>query len=242
MSEPNYTLFAVSNRLPSEDYYCWQQWDETTKNMNRLVVEAVETPYVGLCDKAKFLFRCIKREYIKTKFVIVSDVWDLVFCTGAEEIISEFLKMDCDVAFSSEKNCFPDELKADFDKIAAPTEFKYLNSGIIVGYTDKIFEMLEAMKIEEVPTDYFDGQRNVHFVDQLEYMRAFIAQPVKIKLDYNQKLSRTLHNATLDELDFSKDRIRNISTDSYPCTIHFNGNGKSENNLRSTILKHLKLL
>lgn len=242
MSEPNYTLFCVSNRIPTEDYYCYDAFMKSTEGMNSLMVAGIGTFYVGLCDKAKFLYRAIQFGHIKTKYVIVADVWDLVFCCQPEEIILRFLEQDCDVWFSSEKNCFPSDYKDEYDKLEATTAYKYLNSGMIVAYTYKMLELLEAMKIEEVPTDYFDGEKNVHFVDQTEYGKAFLMQPVKMKLDYEQKLSRTLHNATLDELDFSETRIRNIDTGSYPCTIHFNGNGKSENGLRPAILKHLNLL
>ena len=244
MSEPNYTLFCVSNRVPAEDYYCYDAFMKSTEGMNKLMVAGIGTHYVGLCDKAKFLYRAIKYGHISTKYVIVSDVWDLVFCCQPEEIILRFLEQDCDVWVSAEKNCFPADYKDEYDKLPSPTEFKYLNSGMIVAYTDKMLELLEEMKIEEIPTDYHDAEKgcNVHFVDQTEYGKAFLRQPVKMKLDYEQKLSRTLHNATLDELDFSEERIRNISTNSSPCTIHFNGNGKSENNLRATILEHLNLL
>lgn len=242
MSEPNYTLFCVSNRKPTEDYYCYDAFMKSTEGMNSLMVSGVGTAYIGLNDKAKFLYRVLQFGHIKTKYVIVSDVWDLVFCCQPEEIILRFLEQDCDVWFSSEKNCFPDFYKDEYDKLEAPTAYKYLNSGMIVAYADKMLELLEAMKIEEVPTDYFDGEKNVHFVDQTEYGKAFLKQPVRMKLDYEQKLSRTLHNATLDELDFSEARIKNVDTGSYPCTIHFNGNGKSENGLRAAILKHLNLL
>jgi len=244
MNEPNYTLFCVSNRIPTEDYYCYDAFMKSVEGFNSFMVAGIGTHYVGLADKAKFLYRAIKYGHIKTKYVIVADVWDLVFCCPAEEIILRFLEQDCDVWISAEKNCFPDDYKDEYDKLEAPTAYKYLNSGMIVAYTDKMLELLEAMKIEEVPTDYFDAEKgcNVHFVDQTEYGKAFLLQPVKMKLDYEQKLSRTLHNATLDELDFSESRIRNVDTGSYPCTIHFNGNGKTENNLRPTILKHLNLL
>lgn len=242
MSDLNYTIFGVSNKFPKEDYYCFDAFIKSTEGMNKLLVSGIGTEYIGLCDKAKFLYRAIKYDLIKTKYVIVTDVWDLVFCCQPEEIILRFLEQDCDVWFSSEKNCFPDFYKDEYDKLPAPTEYKYLNSGMIVAHTDKMLELLEAMKIEEIPTDYFDGERNVHFVDQTEYGKAFLLQPVKMKLDYEQKLSRTLHNATLYELDFSEERIRNVDTGSYPCTMHMNGNGKSTNNLRTTILKHLNLL
>lgn len=149
--------------------------------------------------------------------------------------------MDCDLVISAEKNCFPNDLKEEYDKLPHTSNFKYLNSGMIVGYTQKLLETLEAMEVENIPDDYFDGEKNVHFNDQFEYQKIFLKQPVHIKLDYQQVFSRTLHDAKLEELDFSEPRIRDIETGSYPCTMHMNGNGKSENGIREAILKHLGL-
>jgi len=140
MSESNYTIFSVSNRFPTEPYYCLAK---STEGTNRLIVSAVGSHYTGLCDKAKFLYRAIKNDLIKTKYLIVCDCWDLVFCAPPEEIILKFLGMSCDIVFSAERNCFPDDLKKDYDELNAHTTFNYLNSGMIVGRTEAILQMLE---------------------------------------------------------------------------------------------------
>lgn len=241
MSEPNYTIFTVCNRFPTEPYYCLEAWGKSVEGTNYLMVSSVGSPYQGLCDKPKFIYRAIKQGAIKTKFIIFCDCWDLVLTTTPEEIIEKFLEFECDLVVSAEKNCFPADLKDQYDALPPTSSFKYLNSGLIVGYTDKLLETLEAMKVEEIPNDYWDNDHMVHFNDQFEYQKIFLQQPVNIKLDYQQILSRTLHEAKLDELDFSEPRIRNIETNSYPCTMHMNGNGKSENGIREAILNHLKL-
>lgn len=242
MNEPNYTIVSICNRQPTEPYYCLNQWWETVKEYKPLVISSIGSNYQGLCDKPKFVYRAIKQGIIKTDFIIFCDSWDLVFATTPEEIIKKFLEFECDLVISAEKNCFPDDLKDEYDALPHTSSFKYLNSGVIVGYTDKLLQALEAMEVESIPDDYFDGEKNIHFNDQFEYQKAFLKQPVHIKLDYQQVLSRTLHEAKLDELDFSEPRIRNIETNSYPCTLHMNGNGKSENGIREAILKHLNLL
>lgn len=241
MSEPNYTIFAVCNRLPIEPYYCYGEWERSTEGMNKLVVSYVGTHYTGLCDKAKFLYRAIKFDHIKTEYVIVCDCWDLVFCATPEEIISKFLEFDCDLVISGERNCFPADLKDEYDKLPATSSFKYLNSGMIVGRTDKMLELLEAMKVEEIPNDYWDGEKNIHFNDQFEYQKIFLQQPVNIKLDYDCVLSIPLHQVSIDDLDFSGDRIVVKETNSKPCTLHMNGSSKTDG-LREPILKHLNLL
>lgn len=242
MSEFNYTIVTICNRFPTQDYYCLQEFQKSVNGFNTMVIQHWGSPYIGLCDKAKFVYRAIKQEQVKTEFIIFCDCWDLVFTTTPEEIIEKFKEFNCDLVISAEKNCFPNDLKDEYDALPYTSSFRYLNSGMIVGYTQKLLETLEAMEVESIPDDYFDGERNIHFNDQLEYQKIFLKQPVHIKLDYQQILSRTLHEAKLNELDFSEPRIRNIETNSYPCTMHMNGNGKSENGIREAILKHLNLL
>ncbi len=239
--DKSYTIFTVCNRHPTEPYYCLGAWIKSTEGTNRLFISAIDTHYQGLCDKPKFVYRAIKRELIKTKYIIFCDCWDLVFCTTPEEIILKFLEMDCDLVISAERNCFPNDLKDEYDKLPATSSFKYLNSGMIVGYTDKLLELLESMKVEEIPDDYWNGEKNIHFNDQFEYQKSFLQQPVKIKLDYDCTISMPLHQVSMSDLDFSATRIRNVETGSYPCTMHMNGSSKTDG-LREPILKHLNLL
>lgn len=247
MSEPNYTIFGVCNRIPTEDYYCFKEWEKSTEGMNKFVVAGIGSHYTGLCDKAKFLYRAIKFGHIKTKYLIICDTWDLVFCCPPEEIILKFLGMSCDIVFSAEKNCFPDDLKKEFDELNTYSTYKYLNSGMIVGRTDAILRMLEDMKVEEIPNDYWDGEKNIHFNDQFEYQKEYIRNkqlfepPNTMRLDYDCILSIPLHQVTIEELDFSEPRIRVKETNSYPCTLHMNGSSKTDG-LRNPILTHLNLL
>lgn len=241
MTEVDYTIFSVCDRVPTEPYYCFEQFQKSTEGMNKLMVASVGTPYTGLCDKPKFMYRAIKSGHIKTKYIIACDCWDLVFCAHPEEIIERFESMDCDLVISAERNCFPDDLKTEYDKLDAKSSFKYLNSGMIVGYTDKMLELLEEMKVEEIPNDYFDGEKNVHFNDQFEYQKAFLRQTVRMKLDYRCELSMPLHQVKIEDLAFAGSRIRNVETYAYPCTMHMNGSSKTDG-LREPILNHLNLL
>ena len=243
MSEFNYTIVAICSKRPVEDYYCLDEWAKSIDGKNTFVIQAIDNAYGSLCDKPKFVYRAIQRGLIKTKYIIFCDCFDLVFAAPPEEIILKFLQFDADLVISAERNCFPDTYKAEYDKLPAESSYKYLNSGMIVGYTDALLKTLEAMKVEEIPNDYWDGElgKNVHFNDQEYYQKSYLDQPVKIALDTQQVLSQTLHEAQLSDLDFSGQRIRNVETGSYPCTFHMNGNGKS-GPCRMPILKHLNLI
>lgn len=202
-----YTIFAVCNRRPTEDYYCLDEWEKSTDGFNKLVVAGVGTMYQGLFDKPKFMYRAIKSGVIKTEFIIACDCWDLVFTTTPEQIIEVFKTFNTEIVFSSEKTCFPDDKKEYYDRLPHTSSYKYLNSGMIVGYTASVLKLLEAMDVEAVPDDYWDNDHMVHFNDQAFYLDWFLKQPVPMKLDYDQKISTTLHAVEMDEIDFSKDGI-----------------------------------
>lgn len=207
-----------------------------------MVIASAGSHYTGLCDKAKFVYRAIKGGHIRAKYILFSDCWDLVYAAKPEEVIERYLEFNADLVISSEKTCFPENLKEDYDKLPFTSSYKYLNSGMIVGRTDSLYTTLEAMEVENIPNDYFDAEKghNIHFNDQFEYQKIFLKQPVNIKLDYNQVIANSLHEVTIDELDFSEKRIRNIETNSTPCVLHFNGSAKT-NGLREPILQHLGL-
>lgn len=242
MSEPNYTIVSICNRRPTESYYCLEEWEKSVEPYNKLVIGAIGSYYQGLGDKPKFVCRAIKGGHINTEYIIFCDCWDLVFCTSPEEIILKFLSFNAPIVFSTEKNCFPEDVREEYDKLPYTSEYRYLNSGMIVGKTSAMLELLEAMDAENIPDDYrMENGQNFHYNDQSLYQHIFLKQPIPMALDYNQILCNTLHNVTLDELDFSETRIRNKETGSFPCVFHMNGSAKTDG-LREPILKHLNLL
>ena len=238
----NYTIVTICNRIPRENYYCLQEFENSTKDFYKMVIQSVDTPYQGLGDKPKFVYRAIKKGIIPTKYIIFTDCWDLVFVDTPEEIIEKYKDFNCDLVFSGERNCFPADLKEEYDKLPFTSSFKYLNSGFIVGETEALLATLEAMKVEEIPDDYWDEEKghNVHFNDQFEYQKIFIQQPVKMLLDYSQTLSQTMHDVGWADIDLTGSKIKNFETGAYPSTIHFNGSGKT-NGLQEPILKKLGL-
>ncbi len=100
------------------------------------------------------------------------------------------------------------------------------------------------MDLPNMADDHFDEAKGqaYHGNDQFEWQKIFTTPPVKMKLDYDQLLSQTLHDENIENFDFSKERIRNKITGSYPCVMHFNGSAKDCKPLRDNILGHLNLL
>lgn len=234
-------VIAISNKQPDAWYYLYRQYFQSLLPHTPKVFQPQH--WGGLMTKPRVLYQLIKDRTITTSHIIFTDCWDLLFCATPDEIMRHYAEFNADVVVSSERNCFPGDLKEDFDSQNPPTEYKYLNSGCIVGKTEAILSCLEAMDLPSIPDDHYDEEKkcNIHPNDQFEWMKIYFKQPVSIKLDYLQQLSMTLHNAKIEELDFSEKRIRNKVTGSYPCTLHFNGGSKDDLAIRNPILQHMNL-
>lgn len=240
-----FEIVAVSTGTPKEDYYCYEQFFKSLQRYghNPLMIETNHNKRFSLIDKPKLVKKAIESGVINSRHLLFVDCWDLVFAASPEEVIEKYLTFNSDLVISAEKNCFPSDLKVWYDALPYTSSYRYLNSGMIVGTTESFLETLKAMKVDEIPDDYYDKEKgcNIHFNDQLYYQEIFLKQPVKISLDYNQGLCQTMHDVKLEELDFSGEKIVNKETGSTPLIFHFNGNSKTENGVRVEILNKLKL-
>jgi hypothetical protein len=239
-----YQIITVSNGIALEWHYLQKEFYKSLHGHPVLTINYMDSAWVGLTTKARWVYRAIKEGLVKADYVIYTDSWDLVFAASPQEIIQRYFSFNVDLVVNTERNCFPLTYKDEFDKIQAPTDFKYLNSGFVVGKTDALLACLEAMDLPNVPADYYDAEKkcNIHFEDQTLLQEVFLKQPVTMALDYYCTLSQTLHDAKIEEFDFSEARIKNIATNSYPCVFHFNGGAKSNLELRNPILKKLNLV
>lgn len=236
-----YEVISISNRRPEAWYYLF---DEYFKSLHPYQPKVFQPSFWGgLSTKPKLLYHLILTKAITSKYIIFTDCWDFLFAATPEEIMEAYAFFKAPIVISTEQNCFPTDLKDEFDKLT-PLMYRYLNSGFICGETDAIMTCLEAMDLPNLKDDHYDevNKCNYHPNDQFEWQKIFVQQPVEIKLDYKQILSQTLHGANISDFDFSKPRIRNKITGSYPCTLHFNGGSKDDMLIRSPILKHLNLL
>lgn len=240
----DYTIVTVCNRIPIEPYYCLAEFVKSVDDAPIVVLGTNVNEYKGLGSKPKLLYKAIKDGVIKTKYVIFTDCFDLVFQDKPEYTIYKFIEQPykADLVISSERNCFPADLKDEYDKLPCNTSYKYLNSGFIVGYTSALYEALEAMDLDNVPDDYRNKDGSMtHINDQFLWQQIFLKQPVKIALDTETIFSNALHSVTLSELDFEKEFIRNKETGNIPHTLHMNGSAKTDG-LREPILNHLNLI
>lgn len=244
MSE-NFRIVTVCNRYPTEDYYCLNEFIKSLGEHKAMVLGSQPGQYQGLGSKPRLLYEAIKGGYIPESHIIFCDCFDLVFATNPNELFKKYKQFTAPFVVSSEKNCFPADLKDDFDNLYKDhdTPYKYLNSGMIVAEVDAMLTVLESMDAKNIPPDHWDEEKKcmINPNDQEYYQIEMMKQPVRMVMDIYQILCNTLHSVELDELGFNEERIFNKVTKTYPCSFHLNGGAKT-GGCRLPILKHLNLL
>jgi len=237
----DYSIVTVANKRPTEPYYTFDEFFKSVGDEKVYVLGTHEGEYGGLGSKPRLLYHTIKSGQIKSKHIIFCDCFDLVFAVNPSQLYLKYLQFATPFLISSERNCFPADLKEDYDKLdSGGSPYRYLNSGMIVAETEAMLSVLESMDAANIPNDYWDGEKMVNPNDQEYYQREFLKQPVPMVMDTFQILCNTLHDVTADELDFEQDRIFNKTTQTYPCSFHLNGGAKT-GGLREPILNHLGL-
>ncbi len=242
-----YTIVTVSDREPPAPYYCLDKFHKSLQRYSVepfiLTNELMGKKFNGLGSKPNWQYLSIKNGLVKTKYVMMVDCWDLFFAAHPDKVLERFKEFDTPLLLNSEKNCFPHFVKEDYDKLdSGGSQYKYLNSGMIIAETEAMLAALEAMGAPNIQEDYVqpDGT-NWHQNDQQLWLDLFLKQPVPMKLDYKQEVCQTLHTVSVDDFEFTEQGIKNKETGSYPMIYHANGDGKT-NGVKEPILRHLNLL
>ena len=136
----------------------------------------------------------------------------MIFNDSPKEIVRKFREFESPIVFSAEKTCWPNKDLADqYPKVDG--EYKYLNSGGIVGYGNHILKMVD-IEIEKSDDDqeYYTKY----------FLKSILSDSEEIILDYNQNLFQTL-NMSVDEVKVDASKIHNTVTNTTPSILHGNG-------------------
>lgn len=159
----------------------------------------------------------LKYDDSKNRIIIFTDSYDVILNSNFKEIINKFVKFNCDIVFSGEIYCWPN-VNLINDYPLCDTDFKYLNSGGIIGSIDNFKKILQY----DIKT---------HEDDQLYYTYTFLnkCSNLSIKIDYYCEIFQAL-NGVFYYIDilFDESRIVNKLTKSKPCLIHGNGGIESK--------------
>jgi len=200
----------------------------------------------GLGSKPKLLKKAIEDGTITADKIIFADAFDVVFANNPcfiEELWKVYYS-SAKIVFNAERSCFPDASLADKHP-DTPYPFKYLNSGLSIGYTSAYLECLTEMEVDSWPDDHKQADGTYyHRNDQDDWMQRFLfgqcGNQCKIVLDSKCELFQTLTDCTFNDFEISDVVIRNLITGKVPLAYHANGGAKT-GDLWEPILQQLKL-
>lgn len=162
--------------------------------------------------KVVYLKKYLEQAFLP-EYMIFTDCYDVIVLANEDEVMATYKKhFEGKIVFGAERFCWPDKERAS-QYPTTSSSFKYLNSGLFMGPTHMIQELLATASIS--PTDD----------DQRFYTTLFLQQSHPIVLDYNGVLFQNL--AGTKASDFSRladGRIGNKSGHR-PCFLHGNGPG-----------------
>lgn len=221
-------VITISSRTPDpvkEPYYTLPEFKASCKRRN-INPHWLTGHYGGLISKPKLLLAYLEREGAQFSEVIVTDSWDVIIAATPADIVGAFRTFNKPIVFNCERSCFPRPDLAERFPVA-PTPYRFLNSGFIVGQTGAVVEMLRGMKLESIKEDYQDANGHwKHSNDQEDYQLYYLDHQDKIALDNNPLICQSLHESGPDEFFVENRRITSRLTGNKPLVFHGNGSGK----------------
>lgn len=159
--------------------------------------------------------------------VLFSDSYDVIFLAPWSTILEKFKKSGAKVLFGAEAFCWPDAgLKQEYPPVEG-NGYKYLNSGMFIGYAANIYDILKSSPLKDDDDD------------QLFYAKVFLNPEMRekngIKLDNRAELFQNLNGLTADvSLELIGGGVTvllNKKFNTHPALVH--GNGPSKLNLNN---------
>lgn len=230
-----FRIVTVTSGAPQQDYFCYDEFFKSIRNQG--IEPLVLGGFLGLGTKAKLLYNAINNGQITEDITIFVDCYDLIFVRPITELVELFKTKDADVIISTEINCFPHDYKENMDEMGQG----YLNSGFIIGYTDKVKLMLEAMDAANIPNDYHDESGWHHFNDQTLFQKVYTEQPVKIKLDTHSEMCQCLYGVYHEDMILEAGKIFIKEGMKEPYVLHWNGGAKTLSGSMKPVLNYLNL-
>jgi hypothetical protein len=190
------------------------------------------TVYPGLGFKIVLINEWLK-DVPDHDFVLFTDAYDVVFLAPASELFARYYEFCAPMVFGAELACNPDySLKGilpDHDPVKQP--MKYLNSGTYMGSAGDIKKMTKQV-IDDI-TAHLPNAEVAAVNDQRWYWRHWLLHPEQIALDTKASMFHTLHGTEADQFVALQDPVGTILsniTNTMPCIVHGNGEGKDSLN------------
>jgi hypothetical protein len=144
----------------------------------------------------------------ETDIALFVDAYDVLVNDSSQKILEVFHSYNCKILFGAEKDLFPHHLKPlEPTYPPSPTEFRFLNSGVYIGYVEDLKKMI--------------GWADYQGKDDQEYFQTyFLSHQGTVALDVHSKLALNMSTVPWTELRIQGGKVHRKET---PCLLHFNG-------------------
>ncbi|PWK16674.1 hypothetical protein LV89_04840 [Arcicella aurantiaca] len=187
----------------------------------------------------------------KNEIILFTDGYDTIFIGGEKQILKryELVSPESGIVISTEKYCSPDSSLTNLYPLVR-TQYRFLNSGGIIGKVSDILELLEKVSVLNSENENIVSNQ-YKWSNQYLWTQVFLKEKdLNIKLDINCELFQTIPNSIESGYKYAivsniKERekmiinsidtilsefmmndgitIKNISTNTYPIHLHFCG-------------------
>ena len=169
------------------------------------------------------------KEFIKDlredEIVLFVDGYDTFFTESYETVVQRFLGFNVDILFGAEQDCWPvDNILYKKRWNHTRTPYKYLNSGMYIGYAGALRDFLDT------PTEEDKGDDQLYC--QLRYLSKSKNSSYKLALDYEAYIFQN-HDTNIKIVN---GQLWNDRTSCCGCIYHGNG-GKSEKDFFYSLAK-----
>lgn len=148
--------------------------------------------------------------------VLVVKPKDILVLRDANAILQAFFSYAQPLVFASEKNCHPHLWLKDYYP-KTPYEHRYVNDGGMIGYVQAIKDFLSSIDLS------LEDEQELLSFEYVFYLDFSLA------LDTECKIFLSLHDVNYSDLivDYPKQQLIYKPTNSRPCILNGNGNGKT---------------
>lgn len=172
------------------------------------------------CDSRDY-WLSLWRKYLVplgNELVLLTDAWDVCFLAGIDEIEQKFDSFGAQVVFGMEANKWPPtqlDMVGKFPE--APTRFRYINGGVLLGYANSILDLYHKCWRHNSDNNQYWLNRNLILNPELAH-----------SCDYHCEIFQCLYPSPgetmpIDLLEIRETRLYNNETHSLPCLLHGNG-------------------
>lgn len=171
---------------------------------------APSTEWNGLQDKLIAMKKKLE-QHAEDDIVCFVDAYDVIVNTDMDTMLKTFTDSKCEILFGGETNLDPPVLKEHLDKYPeSPTIFRFINTGVYIGYVRAIRKIIEWGNFLEMN-------------DQEYINRYFLENQDVIKIDYYANYVLNMYRISWSDLKIVEGQLVLPAMNVIPCFIHFNG-------------------